>query len=102
MTITDTKDFTVTLSTPTNPDPVIVNTTAPSQAAQGAAVVVTVSIHNVGAAGSCWAQMLDKDTGATVGARQTVSLQSNGTNTFNFTLTMPNKNWKLRVQVGTG
>jgi hypothetical protein len=108
MVVDDTRDFTVLLSpppTPTVPKATITALTYPTTAqAAGASVPISVTVRNDGTgAGVLWGEVVDRDTSSTVGARtNTSSLGVGSSATLTWTLTMPNKNWNLRLNAGHG
>jgi len=75
---------------------------APTSAASGETITITVTLKNVGdGAGSLYAYIKDTDTGALVAAKTyTTSLDPNATAQIQWILTMPNKDWHLTIWGG--
>ena len=73
---------------------------APSSASADG-VTVSVNVKNIGSfAGNIWCEALDIDTGGVVGARTSITANPSEVKMFTWNLTMPNKDFHLKVQAG--
>jgi hypothetical protein len=105
MVVDDTRDFTIALQAAGAPKATIIGQSYPTTPqTAGASIPISVTVKNEGTgAGVLWGEVVDTDTNTTVGARtNTSSLPVGSAATLTWTLTMPNKNWNLRLNAGHG
>jgi len=103
MVVDDSREFTITLAVVEKyPKASIVSVDYPTTpVSAGADVSVTFTLKNIGeATGVIYAELKDKDTGEIVGSRAQQSVAVGGTFSAKWTVTMPSKNWNLRLEAG--
>ncbi|MEM2386108.1 MAG: cohesin domain-containing protein [Candidatus Bathyarchaeia archaeon] len=84
---------------PAYPKLVLVNVSAPSQASSGEAFEVNADWRNEGEAGTAYTRLIDLDTGAEI-LRREFSVDRGETGVLKFTVIMPSKDFRLRLEVG--
>jgi hypothetical protein len=85
---------------PVGPKGKIINLSAPSSAAAGSTVKVSVTYQNVGDTSAdfpVWIE--DRDTGDVVSSQKSVVIAPGDTIAVDFSLSMPNRNWNLRAAI---
>jgi hypothetical protein len=99
MPVTDVKEFTITRLVP--PDVKIEGLSYPPSAKPGDSVTISWNACNRGGntAYSQWTRLIDKDTGQEL-YRKDFKLEAGSCTPNNPTLTMPNRNWNLRIEAG--
>jgi hypothetical protein len=105
MPVTDYKEFTIGKIAAPPPNLKIEDLSYPSTAKPGETVTVSWYIHNAGGLGAGeeqWTRLVDLDTGAELykGYVYLDTCQRAGPATFKGT--MPDRNWRLRVEAGYG
>lgn len=96
----------VTVSLATYPLIAITSVEAPVKAKVGEIIHVVTWFQNVGDAGgpdSCWYRVVDVDSGLEVVPRATFpafSIPAGQVGNIDSPLTMPNKEWRLRIEIG--
>jgi len=96
------QSITITLTVAGKAEADIPDVRAPLQAGAGESITIEVDLKNIGTgAGKLYGYIKDTDTNQIVGAKAyTSSLPVNGTQTLTWTLTMPNKDWHLKIWGG--
>jgi hypothetical protein len=101
--VDDYREFTVTLyaaPVPGYPKLSIVSVNVPSSVEAGKGFTLTLNWKNLGDAGTGWWRIVDLDTGTEVLARSAWSVSAAETGMKSASITMPNRNLRLRIEIG--
>jgi len=99
MPVTDTREFVIRRLIP--PDVRITRLDYPSSASPGETVVITVEVTNQGGDTAIpqWVRLVDLDTGEEL-KRKDFVLPTGGSTGASWSLIMPDRDWRLRVEAG--
>jgi len=99
-TFTELESAVFTFGVVAYPKLTIINVTAPSTASANETLEIKADWKNDGEAGTAWTRLIDLDTNEEVSPRTEFHVDKAQTGTVTHTVVMPNKDLKLRLEVG--